>query len=90
MLDKMIASQLLDFGSRIGSARGDEQLEGAVAIHNLLQANGVAYLADEVGMGKSRIVVDLAKCVTDCGGRVAILVPPGLWNQWQTELRDGG
>jgi len=59
------------------------------AIASRIEKNGVV-IADEVGMGKTRIVVDLAKCVTDCDGRVAILIPPGLGSQWQTELRDGG
>lgn len=47
-------------------------------------------IADEVGMGKTRIAVALAKSVITAGGRVAILVPPGLGFQWRTELRDGG
>ena len=51
--------------------------------------NGVV-IADEVGMGKTRIAVELARCVIESGGRVAILVPPGLGYQWQAELRDGG
>ena len=29
-------------------------------------------------MGKTRIAVELARCVVESGGRVAILVPPGL------------
>ena len=32
-----------------------EQLEGAVAIHNVLESQHVAYLADEVGMGKTYV-----------------------------------
>lgn len=53
VIDIPVARQLLDFGKRIGQGqRADEQLEGAVAIHNILRRNGVAYLADEVGMGK--------------------------------------
>lgn len=54
-----------------------------------IEHNGVL-IADEVGMGKTRIAVDVAKCVVASGGRVAILVPPGLGYQWQTELMDGG
>lgn len=50
--------------------------------------NGVV-IADEVGMGKTRIAVELARCVIASGGRIAILVPPGLGYQWQSELRDG-
>ncbi|BAL23462.1 helicase-related protein [Azoarcus sp. KH32C] len=54
-----------------------------------LPANGVV-IADEVGMGKTRIAVALARSVVEAGGRVAILVPPGLGFQWRDELRDGG
>lgn len=51
---------------------------------------GGMVIADEVGMGKTRIAVNLAKSVIAAGGRVAILVPPGLGVQWRAELRDGG
>lgn len=51
--------------------------------------NGVI-LADEVGMGKTRIAVSLVQAVKKAQGRVAILVPPGLGFQWQDELRKGG
>ena len=47
-------------------------------------------IADEVGMGKTRIAVELSRCVIEAGGRVAILVPPGLGFQWRDELRAGG
>ena len=47
-------------------------------------------IADEVGMGKTRIAVALARAVVEAGGRVAILVPPTLGFQWQEELRLGG
>ncbi|MDR7225228.1 helicase-related protein [Aminobacter aminovorans] len=47
-------------------------------------------LADEVGMGKTRIAVALARAVIECGGRVAIIIPPGLGAQWQDELRKDG
>ena len=54
MIDLVAADKLLDFSSRIGKGqRAQEQLTGAVALHNLLEENGVAYLADEVGMGKT-------------------------------------
>lgn len=59
------------------------------AIAARIERNGVL-IADEVGMGKTRIAVEVASCVIECGGRVAILVPPGLGYQWQAELRDGG
>ncbi len=52
------AAQLLDFGARIGPGqRADEQLAGSVAIHNILAERGIAYLADEVGMGKTYVAL---------------------------------
>lgn len=54
-----------------------------------LPANGVI-IADEVGMGKTRIAVAVARAVIAEGGRVAILVPPGLGYQWSDELRNAG
>ena len=42
------ARALLDFGKRIGDGdRAEAQLEGAVAVHNILAKHRVAYLADE-------------------------------------------
>lgn len=66
----------------------DGQRRSLRAIASRIQNNGVV-LADEVGMGKTRIAVALAHAVTSCGGRVAILMPPGLGFQWADELRDG-
>ena len=58
MISISTASQLLDFGVRIGQGkRADEQLEGAVALHNILCRHRVAYLADEVGMGKTYVAL---------------------------------
>lgn len=58
MIDLSAAKKLLNFGARIGDGpRADAQLEGAVAIHNILEKHGVAYLADEVGMGKTYVAL---------------------------------
>lgn len=54
-----------------------------------LPNNGVI-IADEVGMGKTRIAVAVARAVIAAGGRVAILVPPGLGYQWSDELQTAG
>ena len=59
------------------------------ALADRLPKNGVL-IADEVGMGKTRIAVETARAVIESGGRVAILVPPGLGYQWREELKDGG
>jgi superfamily II DNA or RNA helicase len=53
-----------------------------------LPHNGVV-LADEVGMGKTRIAVAVIEAVVHCGGRVAILIPSGLGYQWHRELVAG-
>ena len=42
-------------------------------------------IADEVGLGKTRLAIALATCVAQCGGRVAILIPSGLTFQWRDE-----
>ncbi|MBR8347488.1 DEAD/DEAH box helicase [Burkholderia ambifaria] len=54
-----------------------------------LPENGIV-LADEVGMGKTRIAVQVMESVVRCGGRVAVLIPSGLGYQWQRELVGGG
>ena len=58
MIDIVTAEELLDFGARLDPGpRADEQLKGAVAIHNILEKHHVAYLADEVGMGKTYVAL---------------------------------
>jgi hypothetical protein len=44
-------------------------------------------IADEVGMGKTRIAAVLIDAVRRVGGRTAIVLPGGLGAQWQAELR---
>lgn len=55
------------------------------ALVTRLPSHGVI-VADEVGMGKTRIASLVAKAVTAAGGRVAIAIPAGLGTQWQDEL----
>lgn len=64
----------------------DGQCASLIAIANWLPKNGVI-IADEVGMGKTRIAVAVTRAVINAGGRVAIIVPPGLGYQWGDELR---
>jgi hypothetical protein len=45
-------------------------------------------IADEVGLGKTRLAV-AAACATQLhGGRIAILVPPSLMSQWKNEFKE--
>jgi hypothetical protein len=61
------------------------QCDTLCGIADRIADNGMI-IADEVGMGKTRIATTLAQCVVAAGGRVAIVIPPGLGYQWQTEL----
>ncbi|WP_374583591.1 DEAD/DEAH box helicase [Pseudoduganella sp.] len=64
----------------------DGQRASLRAIADRIAAHGLL-IADEVGMGKTRIAAALAHCVVKCGGRVGVLIPPGLGFQWQAEFR---
>lgn len=61
------------------------QCDTLCGIADRIADNGMI-IADEVGMGKTRIATTLARCVVAAGGRVAIVIPPGLGYQWQAEL----
>ncbi len=50
-----------------------------------LAAQPGVLIADEVGLGKTRLAIALAACVARCGGQVAIVIPPGLAFQWRDE-----
>lgn len=75
--------------SAFASLLNDGQRASLRAIAKRLPNNGVI-VADEVGMGKTRIATALTRTVIEADGRVAILVPPGLGFQWGDELRKTG
>ena len=58
-IDLDTADELVNFSGRSGNtfSFAKQQLEGAVALHNLLAAEGFAYIADEVGMGKTYVAL---------------------------------
>lgn len=90
MIDLEAARTLLDFGSRIGEGqRADEQLAGAVAIHNILREHRVAYLADEVGMGKTYVALGALALFRHFQPdfRVLVIAPrENIQGKWQKEL----
>ncbi|MEW6688723.1 MAG: DEAD/DEAH box helicase family protein [Pseudomonadota bacterium] len=92
MIDLQSAAHLLDFAKRIGPGqRAQEQLEGAVAIHNILARHGVAYLADEVGMGKTYVALGALALFrhADPGFRVLVIAPrENIQQKWMKELRN--
>jgi hypothetical protein len=90
VIDLKAAERLLDFGARIGQgARAREQLEGAVALHNILETHRVAYLADEVGMGKTYVALGALALFRhyDPDFRVLVIAPQeNIQNKWMKEL----
>jgi hypothetical protein len=64
MISLESARALIDFGGQISEDAAEQQLRGAVALHNLLERNRVAYLADEVGMGKTYVALGYPCSVT--------------------------
>lgn len=87
------AGELLDFrGPRraIDEGAAAEQLRGAVAVHNILEEEGVAYLADEVGMGKTYVALGALALFRhfDPGFRVLVIAPrENIQRKWMKELR---
>lgn len=84
------ARRLLNFGASIGDGRrADEQLEGAVAIHNILERHRVAYLADEVGMGKTYVALGAMALFRHFNAefRVLVIAPrENIQEKWMKEL----
>ncbi len=83
------AEQLLNFNRMIHNPQlAKDQLHGAVALHNILQRHRVAYLADEVGMGKTYValgVVALLRHFTP-DLRVLVIAPrENIQQKWQRE-----
>lgn len=91
-IDLKAARSLLDFGTRMDSpARAEEQLCGAVALHNLLAEHRCAYLADEVGMGKTYVALGAMALMQHFHPalRVLIIAPrENIQNKWEKELRN--
>ncbi|AVA13499.1 DEAD/DEAH box helicase family protein [Sphingopyxis sp. MG] len=83
-LDAIARSKSLADGTKLK----DGQRAALLAIcERLRRGQRAALLADEVGMGKTLIAAALIKSVQRSGGRAAIIIPPGLGAQWQSELR---
>ena len=83
------AAQLLDLGAMIPAEQAQAQLEGAVALHTMLERFGVAYLADEVGMGKTFVALATMALFRHAhpGFRVLIIAPrENIQRKWQREL----
>ncbi len=92
MISLNSAKALLDFDARLGDgSRAQEQLEGAVAIHNILQKHKIAYLADDVGMGKTYVALGALALLRHYhpNFRVLVIAPrENIQHKWMKELRN--
>lgn len=84
-----VADHLLSLAASRAIELNDGQAASLRELAKRLPNNGVI-IADEVGMGKTRIAAAVAQAVIAAGGRVAIMVPPGLGYQWSEELQTVG
>jgi hypothetical protein len=91
MISVETAAQLLDFGGRVSADVAQQQLTGAVAVHNVLEQEGIAYLADEVGMGKTYVALGALALFRhfDPTFRVLVIAPrENIQQKWIKELRN--
>lgn len=90
MIPLELGRELLDMGATIGGgARGEEQLQGSVALYNMLQKHGVAYLADEVGMGKTYVALGVVALLRHFKPdlRLLVIAPrANIQRKWMKEM----
>jgi hypothetical protein len=91
-LDIATVGELIDFqAGRISEAVALEQLRGATAVHNILGGRGYAYLADEVGMGKTYVALGVVGLLRFFHPdlRVLFITPRhNIQAKWEKELRN--
>ena len=91
MIDIEAARNLLDLQGRLPAGfNAEDQLTGAVAAHNMLQRHGVAYVADEVGLGKTYVALAVVALMRhfNPGMRVLYIAPKeNLQRKWIAETR---
>lgn len=94
MISLDTARELLDFRGPTGAlspAAAEEQLKGAVALHNILKRKKVAYLADEVGMGKTYVALGAVALFRHFNPSLRLLViapRQNIQKKWVKELRN--
>jgi Rad3-related DNA helicase len=94
MISLETARKLLNFESATSSIPhrvAEEQLQGAVALHNILERNKAAYLADEVGMGKTYVALGTLALFRhfNPGFRLLVIAPrENIQRKWIKELKN--
>ena len=101
-IDVGFARKLIDFSGAARNGTGalrrgipasfaKSQLQGAVASYNMLAENRVAYIADEVGMGKTYVALGVMGLVRHFspGARMLVVAPrANIQLKWVKELRN--
>jgi len=91
-ISREFASRLIDYApehSAQAAGFAKAQLDGAVAAYNMLAANNVAYIADEVGMGKTYVALGVLGLLrhVDPLARAMIITPrENIQRKWVKEL----
>lgn len=86
--------ELIDFapsGEDRDKAFGCQQRDGTVAAFNMLARNGCAYLADEVGMGKTYVALGVMSLLRyfDPHARIVVIAPrENIQRKWVKELHN--
>ena len=73
-------------GENEGLIYGQEEAARAI-IDRILDQNG-AILADEVGLGKTRVALLIMEAVLRAGGTASAVIPRNIMPQWETEVKD--
>jgi len=91
-INKDYAQRLIDFAPSKEAMElgfGESQLDGAVAAYNMLARNKIAYLADEVGMGKTYVALGAMGLMRhlDPAARIMVIAPrENIQRKWEKEL----
>ena len=91
-ISRAFASALIDFAPTNASQAfgfAEAQLDGAVAAYNMLATNGVAYIAYEVGMGKTYValgVLGLLRHVKPDAKAMIIAPRENIQRKWEKEF----
>ncbi|RJR21408.1 MAG: hypothetical protein C4582_07940 [Desulfobacteraceae bacterium] len=83
---KRVSRRLEKWSHHTGLFRYGQQ-DSLKWISERLPENGII-IADEVGMGKTRIALLTMMAVLEEGGKVVAVVPPGLLYQWRQEAEE--
>ena len=69
------ARALVDFSGKDNklASLGEQQLRGAVRLHNMIAEQGLGYLADEVGMGKTYVALGIVTMLRYFNPRAKVL-----------------